>query len=215
MQIQSAPFIITAKSQSLQSMGFLLIDKFKNKNKLRTTRRHFRSNNRSGGKYYYINHRIQEEELRVIDSSGEQLGIMSKNDAVQKARDQEMDLVLIAQNAKPPVAKITDFKKFLYLQEKKQKEAKKGAKKSTVKDIKISLFIGPADLERMVSKTQEFIDDGHQVRINLTLKGREIVKKKMAFDLMKSFIDRLDEVNVSKEPRLEGRVIRSVVSRKK
>lgn len=126
-----------------------------------------------------------------------------------------MDLVLIAPSAKPPVAKITDFKKFLYQEEKKLKEAKKGIKKSIVKDIKISLFIGPADLERMVEKGTEFLEEGNQVRLNLTLKGREIAKKDMAFDLIKKFIAQLGDVNISKEPRVEGRVVRAVISRKK
>jgi len=153
--------------------------------------------------------------MRVIDNSGAQLGVLSREQAMKEAEDRGLDLVLIAQKAKPPVAKITDFKKFLYEQEKKQKEARKGAKKSVVKDIKISLFIGPADLDRMIAKTKEFLDEGNQVRLNLGLKGREIIKKQMAFDLMKLYIERLEEVNISKEPRMEGRVVRAVVSRKK
>jgi len=153
--------------------------------------------------------------MRVIDNSGAQLGVLSREQAMREAEDRGLDLVLIAQKAKPPVAKITDFKKFLYEQEKKQKEARKGAKKSVVKDIKISLFIGPADLDRMIAKTKEFLDEGNQVRLNLGLKGREIIKKQMAFDLMQHYIERLEEVNISKEPRIEGRVVRAVVSRKK
>lgn len=153
--------------------------------------------------------------MRVIDNSGAQLGVLSREQAMKEAEERGLDLVLIAQKAKPPVAKITDFKKFLYEQEKKQKEARKGAKKSVVKDIKISLFIGPADLDRMIAKTKEFLDEGNQVRLNLGLKGREIIKKQMAFDLMKHYIERLEEVNISKEPRMEGRVVRAVVSRKK
>lgn len=184
-------------------------------NTLRNSNRYFNNRSNRSGKYYYVNQRIQENELRVIDSTGEQLGVLSRDEALDKAEERELDLVLIAAKAKPPVAKITDFKKFLYEQEKKEKEAKKGAKKSIVKDIKISLFIGPADLERMINKTKEFLDEGNQVRLNLTLKGREIVKKQMAFDLLKNFIAQLEEVNVSKEPRLEGRVVRAVVSRKK
>jgi translation initiation factor IF-3 len=131
------------------------------------------------------------------------------------AQEKEMDLVLIAERAVPPVAKIIDFKKFLYQEEKRQKEARKGIKKSVVKDVKISLFIGPADFERLVSKSKEFLLHGSQVRINLTLKGREMGKKEMAFDLFKRYIGQLGDVNVSKEPRLEGRVIRAVVARKK
>ena len=140
---------------------------------------------------------------------------MSKDDALRIAQEKEMDLVLIAERAQPPVAKIIDFKKFLYQEEKKLKEARKGIKRSVVKDVKLSLFIGPADLERLVNKSKEFLSKGSQVRINLTLKGREMGKRDMAFDLIKKYLTSLGEINISKEPRLEGRVIRAVVARKK
>ena len=166
-------------------------------------------------KYYTINFRITAPELRVVDDQAKQIGVISKEEALRTAEEKGLDLVLIAPNAKPPVAKMIDFKKFLYQEEKKEKEAKKGIKRSIVKDLKLSLFIAEADLERMVNKGKEFLGDGNQVRLNLTLKGREIAKKQMAFDLLAKFINLLGEVNVSKEPRLEGRVIRAVVSKKK
>lgn len=171
--------------------------------------------NKTPAPFYYLNYRIQAAELRVIDNEGNLVGVMSKDEALKHAQSLELDLVLIAPKANPPVAKITDFKKFLYNQEKKLKEAKKGAKKSTVKDIKLSLFIGPADLERMVEKTKEFLDEGNQVRLNLTMKGREVTKKDKGFELLNKFIVDIGEATVAKEPRLEGRVIRAVVSPKK
>lgn len=131
------------------------------------------------------------------------------------ALEQEVDLVLIAPNAKPPVAKLIDFKKFLYQEQKKQKEARKGIKKSIVKDIKISLFIAEGDVQRLEEKAKEFLSEGNQIRINLSLKGREMGKKDMALAKVKSFVAALGEVNISKEPRIEGRVVRAVVSRKK
>ncbi len=140
---------------------------------------------------------------------------MDKSEAMRQALEKEVDLVLIAPQAKPPVAKIIDFKKFLYQEEKKEKEAKKGIKKSGSKDISLSLFIGVADLVRLENKGKEFLKEGYQVRINLLLRGREVVKKPMAFDLVNKFIASLGEVNVSKPPRLEGRVIRAVVAKKK
>lgn len=140
---------------------------------------------------------------------------MTKQEALNAAQSQELDLVLIAPQAEPPVAKIIDFKKFLYQEEKKLKEARKGVKKSIVKDVNLSLFIADADLERLKNKTIEFITEGNQVRLNLTLKGREMGKKDMAFELLKTFIAGLGEVNLSKEPKLEGRVIRAVVAKKK
>ena len=166
-------------------------------------------------KFYFINHRIEIPTLRVIDQEGKQIGILSKFDALRQAQNQASDLVLIAPRANPPVAKIIDFKKFLYQEEKKLKEAKKGIKKSIVKDIKISLFIAEADLERLISKAKKFLDDGNQVRINLVFRGREIAKRGMGFDLINKMIKKLGDVNVSKEPRLMGRIISTVVSRRK
>lgn len=166
-------------------------------------------------KYYFTNYRIQADNLRVIDVEGKQIGVISKSNALQKAQEKELDLVLIAPNANPPVAKIIDFKKFLYQEEKKLKEAKKGIKKSVVKDIKLSLFIASADLERLINKGRKFLKEGNQLRLNLGLRGREIVKKNMGFDLINKFINQLGEVNISKPPRLEGRVIRTVIAKKK
>lgn len=166
-------------------------------------------------KYYFINHRIEAPTLRVINEKGEQIGVLTKEEALRKTYELGLDLVLIAPKAQPPVAKIIDFKKFLYQEEKKAKEAKKGIRKSTTKDISLSLFIAQGDLTRLENKGKEFLADGHQVRINLTLRGREMGKKQMAFDLMNRYIASLGEVNVSKPPRIEGRVIRSVVAKRK
>lgn len=166
-------------------------------------------------KFYPINFNIQAANLRVINEKGEQIGILSKQDALKKAQEVGLDLVLIAPKANPPVAKIIDFKKFLYQEEKKAKEGKKGVKKSITKDINLGLFIASADLERFKNKVQEFLSEGHQVRINLTLKGREIVKKEMAFDLINRFLNNLENINIAKPPKLEGRVIRCIVAKKK
>ena len=166
-------------------------------------------------RFFLLNERINVQLLRVIDEKNNQIGILSKEEALKKANEQEMDLVLIAPKANPPVAKIIDFKKFLYQLEKREKEGKKGAKKGIVKDIQLSLFIGPADLERLIKKGIQFLDEGHQLRLSLTLKGREITKKTMAFDLINRYINRLNEIIITKPPKLEGRVIRAVVAKKK
>ena len=166
-------------------------------------------------KFYFINHRIEAPTLRVIDKEGKQVGVLAKQEALRIAQEQETDLVLIAPSANPPVAKLIDFKKFLYQEEKKLKEARKGIKKSIVKDIKLSLFIAEGDLTRLMNKTKEFLDEGNQVRINLLFRGREIGKRQMGFDLINKFLNTLGEINVSKEPRLMGRIISTVVSRKK
>lgn len=174
-----------------------------------------KNKNQQQKKYYEINWRINAPQLRVLNEKGEQIGIFSKQEALNKAQELGLDLVLIAPNANPPVAKIIDFKKFLYQEEKKAKEAKKGIKKSVTKDINLGLFIAEADLLRLVEKAKEFLSEGNQVRVNLTLKGREIAKKQMGFDLINKFISLLGEVNLAKPARLEGRVIRVVVAKKK
>ena len=166
-------------------------------------------------KFYFINHRIDVPTLRVIDREGKQIGVLNKFEALKVAQEQELDLVLIAPSASPPVAKVIDFKKFLYQEEKKLKEAKKGIKKSIVKDIKLSLFIAEGDLTRLMNRTKEFLDEGNQVRINLLFRGREIGKRQMGFDLINKFLRSLGEINVSKEPRLMGRIISTVVFRRK
>lgn len=153
--------------------------------------------------------------MRVINEKGEQIGVLTKEEALRKTQEFNLDLVLIAPKAQPPVAKIIDFKKFLYQEEKKAKEAKKGIKKSTTKDISLSLFIAKGDLTRLENKGKKFLADGHQVRINLTLRGREMGKRQMAFDLVNKYIVSLGEVNISKPPRQEGRVIRAVVAKRK
>ena len=166
-------------------------------------------------KFYFINFRIEAPTLRIIDSQGKQLGILSKQEALIKAQQLDEDLVLIAPRANPPVAKIIDFKKFLYQEKKKAQISKKGVKKSATKDISLSLFICPADFERLVNKGIGFIKAGNQLRLNLLLKGREIIKKDMAFSLLTKYISKLGEVNISKQPRQEGRVVRAVISKKK
>lgn len=151
----------------------------------------------------------------MIDGEGTQIGVLSREEALRTAQERGLDLVMIAPKAQPPVAKIIDFRKFLYQEEKKAKEAKKGIKKSIVKDLKFSLFIGTADLERLVQKGKEFLEEGNQLRLNLTLKGREIAKKPMGIQLLNNVIQMLGDINVSKPPTVEGRVIRAVVARKK
>lgn len=177
--------------------------------------RNFHRPRYSQKKYYDINYRINAPTLRVLDEKGEQIAILTKEEALKKAYEVGLDLVLIAPKAVPPVAKIINFKKFLYQEEKKAKEAKKGIKKSTTKDISLSLFIAEGDLIRLENKAKDFLKEGHQVRINLTLKGREMGKKQMAFDLINKFIESLGEINISKPPRIEGRVIRSVVAKRR
>ena len=94
--------------------------------------------------------------LRVLDSSGEQIGILSKDEALAKAKEQELDLVEIAPTAKPPVARIIDFNKFLYQEEKKRRETKKKAKSSDTKEVRLGPFMDDHDLETRLKRQGNF-----------------------------------------------------------
>ncbi len=152
--------------------------------------------------------------LRVVDFEGKNWGVISRDEALKKAKELELDLVLVAPQANPPVAKIIDFKKFLYQENKKEKKSKSGQKGGT-KDINFGLFIAQNDLQRLIKKGQDFIKEGFQLRLNLVLKGREIIKKQRGFDIISYFINNLGPVKISKPPKLEGQVIRAVVVKSK
>lgn len=173
---------------------------------------------RRGANYphrYLLNERIEASLIRLIDDRSKQIGVLSKEEALRLAREKGLDLVLISHHANPPVVKLIDFNKFLYQEKKKQQEAKKGSKKSVIKDIKLSLFIGRGDLERLIKKTRAFIEQGHQVRLGLLLKGREMGKKQMGLELVHQFIKSVGDVAVAIQPRLQGRVVIAVIGRKK
>lgn len=172
-------------------------------------------NRRSPRLSFTINGDIRVPEIRLIDENIKQVGVVKTEEALKMAKDKELDLILIAPNAKPPVAKLMNINKFLYHEEKKLKEAKKGARKGEVKDIQLSLFIGQADLERFIQRGREFLDSGNQLRINIFLRGREMAKVNLGIKRANDYMKALGDLNISKEPKLEGRVIRAVVSRKK
>lgn len=163
---------------------------------------------------YVINERIQGDTFRLINDQGEQIGVVSRIEALEYAKNNEVDLVLIAAHAQPQVVKAIDFHKFLYQEEKKSREGKKGQKKSGTKDIQLSLFIGEQDLERLRKKAQDFLQEGFQVRVKLPLRGRELGKQAMAHELIKKFISSLEDIMVAVEPKMQGRVIFAVVVRK-
>lgn len=173
--------------------------------------------NRKQDKYhrYIINDRIQAPSMRLIDDKGKQIGVLSRQEAYRMAQEKQLDLVLITNHVEPPIVKLIEFNKFLYQENKKQQEAKKGSKKAGIKDIKLSLFIGRGDLERLVKKARAFLEEGHQVRIGLLLKGREVGKKQMGFDLINQYIATVGDVTISHEPKIQGRVIITVIGRKK
>jgi len=112
--------------------------------------------------------------VRLIDEQGKQLGIVELSEALKKAQDQEQDLVEIAPEAKPPVVKIIDYKKFQYLEERKLKEARKHTKETELKEVRVSPFIGEHDLEVALKKVKKFLTDGDMVKISVVFAGRQM-----------------------------------------
>lgn len=129
----------------------------------------------------------------MIDESGAQLGIMSKNDALKRAREAGLDLVEISPTAVPPVAKIIDWGKYQYQKMKEQQRNKKNAHVSELKQIRLGLKIGQNDLEIKLRKIRKFLLDGDKVKIQLMFRGREMAHPEVGQALLKRILEELTE----------------------
>jgi len=120
-----------------------------------------------------VNNQITAPELRVIGPKGENFGVLAKAEALSKAMEVNLDLIEISPTAQPPVAKIMDLGKYLYQQQKKQKDAAKKSHETGVKGVQIGLGTSLHDLEMRAKKIEEFLKEGHRVRVEMGLRGRE------------------------------------------
>lgn len=162
---------------------------------------------------YRINERIFSRELRVLDAEGKQIGVLSKDEALRLAREMELDLVEVAQQAVPPVARIIDFNKFLYQQAKKKQEEKRKAKVSETKEVRMGPHMHDNDLQVVIEKVRSFLEDGDKVRLVVKFRGRQIVHPEFGFNMIKKLTDALsDIVKIEKEPKLEGKQLMAVIA---
>ena len=154
-----------------------------------------------------MNERIRAKEVRLIDQNGENHGIILTSKALQMAYDADLDLVLINPNQKPPDAKIMNYGKYKYEQEKRAKEAKKKQHTVEVKEIKIRYKIDTHDYQVRIKSIERFIAQGNKVKIVVMLRGREMQHSSLAFDLANRFVADMQNlpVTVEKKPQLEGR----------
>ena len=157
-----------------------------------------------------VNHEINEEiidkELRVIGDDGEQLGIMSAEEALKIAEEKELDLVKISPMAKPPVCKIMDYGKYRFEQAKREKEAKKNQRVMEVKEIRMSPSIGENDLQTKLKAALKFLADGDRVKVSIRFRGREMAHTNLGEQILRDFADKCSELaNLDKQPKLEGR----------
>lgn len=153
-----------------------------------------------------INEQIKEKELRVIGSSGEQLGIMPYETAQNMADEKNLDLVKISPMAKPPVCKIMDYSKFKFDKAKKEKEARKKQKVVSIKELRLSPNIDKHDVQVKIKKAIEFLKNGDKVKISIKFRGRELGNTNSAITIMKSFAEDVSEYGViEKAPKMEAR----------
>ncbi len=153
-----------------------------------------------------INEEIKCEELRVIAADGSQLGIMPTDNAQRLAMEENLDLVLIAAQAKPPVAKIMDYGKFKFDQAKREKEARKNQKVINIKEVQLSLNIDTHDFDTKRNNAIKFLTKGDKVKVSIRFRGREMGHSKYGYDLMERFAEGCSEVAAVEKPaKLEGR----------
>lgn len=166
--------------------------------------------------FYRTNERIFAHTLRVLDTEGKQIGVLSKFEALGKARQLGLDLVEVAPNAKPPVARIINFNKFLYQQEKKKKEEKKKTKASGTKEVRLSPFIDAHDLEVMIRRAREFLKGNNKVRIVLKFQGRQIVHPEFGRETLNKTIGSLSDISkLEREAHFEGKQLIAILTPEK
>lgn len=163
-----------------------------------------------------INERIRFPKIRVIDTDGGQLGIMTPQEAIPLAVEKELDLVLLSDKADPPVCRIMDYGKFKFEQEKKAREARKKQHTAEVKEVKMRYKIDDHDYNVRVSHAKRFIQEGDKVKATVMFRGREIQHSDLAEDLLKRMANDLQEVaEVQQAPKKEGRNMMMLLAPKK
>jgi translation initiation factor IF-3 len=141
------------------------------------------------------------------------VGILDRFAALSKAKEMGLDLVEIAPLAKPPVAKIVDYNKFLYQEDKKKREEKKKAKVSETKEVRLGPFISDNDLQVMVKRAREFLMEGDKVRFVVKFRGRQVTRPEFGFATARKAIEALSDVaKVERDPHMEGRQLVAIVS---
>ena len=155
-------------------------------------------------------------EVRVIDHEGEQLGIMTSEDALKKAGEVGLDLVEVSPNAEPPVCRIMDFGKFKFEASKKKQGAKKKQRRTQVKEIKFRPRTEVGDYKVKINKLTKFLENGDKAKVTMRFRGREFAHQELGMELLKRVIADLEEVGtVEQMPGMEGRQMVMVLGPKK
>jgi translation initiation factor IF-3 len=153
--------------------------------------------------------------VRVVDSDGAQLGVMSLRDALDLANERKLDLVKIAPKAQPPVCKILDYGKYRYDMQKREKEARKKQKTIQIKEIRLSTFIEEHDLSVKANNAARFLKEGDKVKVSLRFRGREKDYSSKGLDVMKRFAEHTKEAgDIERKPEFEGRSLIMIMTPK-
>ncbi|CZQ91672.1 initiation factor 3 signature [Trichococcus palustris] len=153
-----------------------------------------------------VNDGIRARELRIIGSDGEQLGVKSKSDALQIAEAANLDLVLVSPNANPPVARIMDYGKFRFDQQKREREARKNQKVVSIKEVRLSPSIDENDFQTKLRNARKFLEKGDKVKASIRFKGRAITHKEIGQRVLDRLSSELTDVStIESHPKMDGR----------
>ena len=162
-----------------------------------------------------VNEYINAKEMLVITDEGEKLGVLTKAKALQQAEERGLDLVLVTPDANPPVAKMMDYSRFRFEQQKRQKEMKKKQKVMVVQEIQLSPTIEKHDFDTKARKAKTILDKGNKVKITLRFYGRMIVHQDLGMEVINKFIESLQDCStVESQPKLDGRSLFAVIAPK-
>lgn len=162
-----------------------------------------------------INRQIRAKEIQLIGDNGEKLGVLSFNEAIEKAEEKGLDLVLVAPNTNPAVCKMMNYGKYKFEQAKKEKEAKKKQKVLELKEIRVTPNIEEHDFGFKSKNARKFLEEGNKVKITVRFRGREVNNARAGEAVLKKFIEELEEIAVvEKMPKLEGRNMFTILAKK-
>ena len=160
-----------------------------------------------------MNSRINVQEVRLIASNGDQVGVVDTSKALELAKEEDLDLVEIVPNQTPPVCRIMDYGKYKFESQKKAHAAKKKQKQTQVKEIKFRPSTDDGDFKIKLKKIKSFILDGDKTKISVRFRGREILNSEMGLNLLNKIKDELSDIaQVDQEPSLEGRQLLMIIS---
>lgn len=152
----------------------------------------------------------------MIGADGSQIGVISRDEALKLAKNEELDLVVVAENANPPVARIIEFEKFRYQEDKKEQAARKKARDVELKEVWLSPRIAAHDLETRLRKAEEFLEKGNKVKLTIKFKGREMAHPENGHKVLQQVLGLWeDKIVIEREAKFEGRNLTIIVGANK